>query len=155
MINIGKLLNRSDRNRKESGQSLVELAASLFVLLILLSGIVDMGRAIFTLFSLQDAAEEGIVYGVGFPTDCSQIVQRVRSNLTNRVLPEFLNVAVTINGTSCFTIPVNQVFAGGEMVIEVSTDFVITMPFLGAFTGQTIPLRADANGIILRPQPLD
>ena len=79
-------------------------------------------------------------------------------NLTNRVLPEFLNVAVTIerNDGSCSTChitPINEVYAGKTMLIEVSTDFVITMPFLGAFTGQTIPLRADANGIIIRPQP--
>ncbi|HBY06316.1 MAG TPA: hypothetical protein DEH22_00435 [Chloroflexi bacterium] len=47
-------------NQKEqSGQSLVELAMSLTLLLILLAGLVDLGRAFFTYITLRDAAQEG------------------------------------------------------------------------------------------------
>jgi hypothetical protein len=54
---------------------------------------------------------------------------------------------------SCESIPFSNVYAGKEMRIEVTQSFDITMPFLGAFTGQIIPLKATANGVILRPQP--
>lgn len=146
------------RRPHQKGQGLVEFAASLVVLMILLAGIVDMGRAIFTLFALQDAAEEGLVYGIGFPTDCNQIIERIRGNLTNNILPETVEVEVNIQRndgsySSCYTIPFNEVYAGKLMRIEVRTAFAITMPFIGAFVGQEIPLRGTSNGVILRPQP--
>jgi hypothetical protein len=144
--------------RSEKGQSLLELAVSLVFLLTILAGIVDLGRAIFTKFALQDAAEEGIVFGTSFPTHCNQIHERIAYNLSNEILPDDIAVVVTIkrnNGSyaPCSGIPIAEVFAGKEMRIEVSQTFQITMPFLGAIIGQTIPLRATANGIILRPQP--
>jgi hypothetical protein len=144
--------------KAEKGQSMVELAMSITILFILLSGIVDIGRAIFVLFTLQDAAEEGVVYGVGFPTDCNQIIDRISANLGGNVLPDDINVKVNIQRndgsySTCYVIPYAEVYAGKKLVIEVSTDFQITMPFLGAFVGQHIPLKATANGVILRPQP--
>ena len=36
-------------HQKENGQSLLELAVSLVVLLVLLSGVVDLGRSLFTI----------------------------------------------------------------------------------------------------------
>lgn len=144
--------------KREKGQSLVELSAALVLLLILLAGIVDMGRAIFTLFAMQDAAEEGIVFGTSFPTHCDQIRERIQFNLANEILPDDISVVVTIENNggvfqTCDTIPLNNVYAGKEMRIELTQTFRITMPLIGAFVGQTIPLKATANGIILRPQP--
>ncbi len=152
--------SQPNHKKNEKGQSLVELATSLVILLILLAGIVDLGRAIFTLFALQDAAEEGIIYGISFPTHCDQIRERIQYNLTNEVLPNNIAVVVTIednNGVyqGCESIPLTHVYAGKEMRIQATQSFPITMPFLGAFTGPSIPLRATANGIILRPQPPD
>ena len=151
-------MNRKPNINKEKGQSLVELAASMVVLLIILAGIVDLGRAIFTLFAMQDAAEEGIVFGTSFPTHCSQIRDRIQYNLANEILPDDIAVVVEIknnSGTwqSCDGIPYAEVYAGKEMQVQLTQTFLITMPFLGTFIGQTIPLRATANGIVLRPQP--
>lgn len=144
--------------KPEQAQSLVELAISLVLILTLLAGIFDLGRAIFTMFALQDAAEEGIVYGVAFPTHCDQIRERIMYDLSNEVLPDDIAVVITLernNGTfaPCTGIPFAEVYAGKEMQIEVSQAFAIRMPFLGGIIGQSIPLRATANGIILRPQP--
>src|SRR5512135_3673178 len=67
----------------ERGQSLVELAAGLLVLLILVMGIIDLGRALFYYTTLRDAAQEGAVYGAINPQDCYGIVARARSPLAN------------------------------------------------------------------------
>lgn len=146
------------KHKIEKGQSLVELAMGLTVLLILLGGIVDVGRAIFTLFSMQDAAEEGIVYGTSFPTDCVGINHRINYNLSNIALAGGMTIVVEIernNGTftDCEHVPFSEVYAGKELRVSVTKTFDVSMPFIGAFIGQTIPLHAKANGIILRPQP--
>ncbi|MCX6055644.1 MAG: pilus assembly protein [Chloroflexi bacterium] len=142
----------------EKAQSLVELSLGMVIFLILLAGIVDLGRAIFTQFAMQDAAEEGIVYGTSFPTDCNQIHQRVEYNLANREFAGGMTILTTIeanNGSfiDCSSIPFAQVYAGKELRVVVTKTFPISMPFIGIFIGQTIPLSATARGIILRPQP--
>lgn len=143
----------------EKGQSLIELSMSLILLLIILSGIVDLGRAIFTKFAMKDAAEEGVIYGTSFPTDCDQINQRVEFNLSNRALNGGMTIVTTIEGNDgsyidCSLIPFNQVYAGKKLRVTVTKTFTVTMPFLGTFIGQTIPLSVTAKGIVLRPQPL-
>ncbi len=152
--NTGVLFGKRDAK----GQSLVELALVLLLMMLILAGIVDLGRAIFTKFAMQDAAEEGIIYGTSFPTDCDGIVMRVKNNLSNVTLHGGMTVEVLIernDGTyaACDVIPFAEVFAGKEIRVNVSKDFDITMPLLGEYTGQVIELRVSTNGIILRPQP--
>ncbi len=48
---------------KTRGQSLVELAISLTVMLLLLSGAVTFGMALFSYVAIRDAAQEGALYG--------------------------------------------------------------------------------------------
>ncbi len=49
--------------RKQRGQSLVELAISLTVMLLLLAGAVTFGMALFSYVAIRDAAQEGALYG--------------------------------------------------------------------------------------------
>lgn len=143
----------------EKGQSMVELAISITLLLILLAGIVDLGRALIINFNLQDAAEEGIVYGTSFPTDCNQIVIRVADNIPNQFISEDVTVNVFIqdaylNYISCYTINKSDVYAGKLMKVEIKYEYPITMPFLGAIIGsQKIPMTVTSTGVVLRPQP--
>lgn len=157
---INKRVDQQLRIEKsERGQSLLELAFSMIILLILLAGLVDLGRAILAKFILQDAAEEGIVYGTSFPTDCNQIDTRIRDNVDRQIIKNSIILSINIQGNDgtyipCFTIPYAQVYAGKNMRIEITYDFPISMPFLGTILGsQKIPMRVTTNGIILRPPP--
>ena len=132
---------------REKAQSLVELAIGLTILLLLVSGIFDVGRAIFTQFALQDAAEEGLVFGIGYPDNCDGIEQRVLDNLQNGILPITPTVEVQISGGDCEGATLSY---GLQMDVKARADFVISMPFL---TGQTLTLTGTANGTILRPKP--
>jgi Flp pilus assembly protein TadG len=49
--------------RSERGQSLVELALVLPLLILLLSGMVDLGRAFYGYISITNGAREGARYG--------------------------------------------------------------------------------------------
>ena len=144
-----KVIQYQSNSKKEEGQSLVELAIGMTIIVLLLSGIFDVGRAIFTQFALQDAAEEGLVYGVAFPNQCDNIEARVMENLTNSVFPVTPTVEVTIGNdkVECGSAVLEY---GKRMDVTVSADFEISMPFL---TGQTINMAGTANGTILRPPP--
>ena len=64
--------------RGERGQSLVEIAISLTVIMMLVVGAVDFSIAYFTYAALEDAAQEGALYGSINPTDTAGIITRVR-----------------------------------------------------------------------------
>jgi Flp pilus assembly protein TadG len=57
---------RSNTARGQNGQSLVEFALSSVVLLLLVGGLVDIGRAIFIQEILSGAAREGVRHGAWF-----------------------------------------------------------------------------------------
>jgi Flp pilus assembly protein TadG len=90
------------KKNNERGQSLVELAVSLVVLLYLLSGVVEFGIAFFQFIQLRDAAQEGALYASLNPTNNANIEARVRNasqqpiDLTNNIAGDPREVKVTI-----------------------------------------------------------
>lgn len=140
----------------EHGQSLVEFAVGGVILLILLVGIVDLGRAFFTFIALRDAAQEGAVYGSICPRNASAIENRVRNSSNTPVdLKNDPNIEVQCH----YITPSGEVSCGGTVpaagngirVRVIYRNFPITMPFLGTLIGtQTITLRAEVMDTILR-----
>jgi Flp pilus assembly protein TadG len=57
--------------RSERGQSLVEMTIGLIILLIIASGLLDLGRAYFTYVALEDGAGEAALY-IAVNPDCLQ-----------------------------------------------------------------------------------
>jgi len=136
--------------KSNKGQSLVELALGVTVLVWLLSGIFDLGRAIFWKFALQDAAEEGVIYGVVYPNQCTLIERRVENSLEgNSDIPANPYISVKINDLDCNSDELSLAY-GQLMEIEVSSTYTMSMPFL---TGTEVSLKGTANGTILRPPP--
>lgn len=60
MLNITKRNTRD--NNKERGQSLVEMALTMSLLILILAGIVDIGRAYYVYVALEDSAGEAATY---------------------------------------------------------------------------------------------
>jgi Flp pilus assembly protein TadG len=143
-----KIINSSKvkESRSERGQSLVELAISLTIIMMLLVGAVDFSIAFFTFAALEDAAQEGALYGSINPTDTTGIVTRVRSASTNPVdLSDSaaVDVQVSVTGSAC---------EGNPIQVDVSYDYPISMPFLGTVIGsQSVPLKATVTDTILSP----
>ncbi len=65
--------------RSERGQSAVELAVALPVLVLILMGTLDFGRAFYAYINITNAAREGAQYGTGFPTNTTGITTRVNN----------------------------------------------------------------------------
>jgi len=137
--------------RHEKGQSLVELAFTVVLLMIMIAGIVDIGRIFFHYITMRDSAMEGIAYGSIEPSHCAQIVERIRSSLND---PYTMTITILMNGESCSTASVtSDACTGNDIEITVTDEeFPITMPFLGTILGeQSVSLETTVHGTILRP----
>lgn len=64
---LTQLLSRR-RSKQEGGQSLVEVALMMPVLLLMLMGVFDLGRMYFAFIAIQNAAGEGALYAAINPT---------------------------------------------------------------------------------------
>lgn len=140
-------------SRAERGQSLMEMAVSIVVLIILLAGIVDLGRAIFTFIALRDAAQEGLVYASVYPFPCNRIDQRINDTLDSTTV-SYAQIDYYYEGAyhQCSSAEPAKVVPGTEVRITVAqTDFPITMPFLGSLVGrQSFEIKAVIRGSVVR-----
>lgn len=158
MINMQNTTKKSGRN--ERGQSLVELAVSLPVLILILLGTIDFGMAIFSYSILRDAAQEGAFYGSFNPVNKAEIENRARNisprnddvifsspvNLRDKTL---IKVTVKTIGGPCQGIT-NK--AANSLRVSVSYKYPILMPFAGQMLGDnTILLTGTASNVILQP----
>jgi Flp pilus assembly protein TadG len=134
-----------DPNKNQRGQSLVEMAVAMVVLLILLGGIVDLGRAFFTYMALRDAVQEGALYGSINPTDTIAIKNHVLNS--SETIPNIIqadDITVTIIGSACT--------GNGIDISATYPDFPLGMPFMGTILGrQTLAITASITDTILSP----
>ena len=130
--------------KNERGQSLVELAISLLILLYLLSGAVEFGIIFFQYVQLRDAAQEGALYGSMNPTDTAGIIARVEASSTSPIDLTDPGVVITptIIGSAC---------EGNGIQVTVAYDHTVFMPFMSRFIGPTIDLDATVTDTILSP----
>lgn len=78
------IANRKRNRQSERGDSLVELALILPVLLLILMAILDFGRAVYAYHVVANCAREGARYGVGVennPTAITTVVQNAAVGL--------------------------------------------------------------------------
>ena len=75
-------MKKKNQESTERGQSLMEFSVSLVFVLVLLAGLVDLGRGLFTYMALRDGAQEGAAYGSLNPTETSTIQNRVYGSST-------------------------------------------------------------------------
>jgi len=152
--------SRTSNRQKQNGQSLVELAITLPVILLLLLGTIDFGMALFTYVVLRDAAQEGALYASFDPRNSVAIENRARGitphdpesissspvDLTDK---ELVTVTIKANGDKCQGSHGKQ---QNSIEVSVSYDYPMLMPFAAQVIGSdTIPLTAKATNIILQP----
>ncbi len=132
----------------ERGQSLVEFAISLTVIMLLLAGAVEFGIALFQFVQLRDAAQEGALYGSIHPGETANITARIQSSSQSPIdLQNDPDVNIAIN------YPNGAPHCEGKGIeVVVSYPHQISMPFIGPIVGSTtIPLTASVTDTILLP----
>lgn len=138
----------------ERGQSLVELAISILILIYLLAGAVEFGLAFFQYVQLRDAAQEGALYGSMDPptsaTDTTRItaIQNRAKAASDKPIDLIADPSVTVD----VVVTDGQYCEGGSLQVTVSYDHQIFMPFIPEFIGgDIIPLDATVTDTILSP----
>jgi Flp pilus assembly protein TadG len=153
--------NREKINRNERGQSLVELAISFMVIMFLLSGAVDLGRAFFTYVAIRDAAQEGATYASTNPTDTASIHTRAQQSSDSPVDfasdPNITFKALEFSGAWCsgFYLDGGDIKANA-VTVTIWYQFPISMalmqPIVQAITGANyITLKASSTYTIISP----
>ena len=146
--------------KSERGQSFMELAISLIFLLVLLTVIIDLGWAFYTMIALRDAAQEAAAYGTMCP-DSALIAERLRlsastpldmddiPNDADHIKVEFLD-PLDASGTPDPT----KNTRGNLVRVTAQVDHKIIVPFAATFIGgtTTYPLRVNVADTIMRDE---
>src|SRR5689334_11815979 len=127
------------KNKSQTGQSLVEFSLMAVLLIVLLAGVMDLGRAYFTYLALKDAAAEGAYYGQAHPAwftssdsaDPDNIDYRIRNSAPQGGLVNWSDATVITQAPD----PV----PGKTLTVTVSYPYTLITPFIG---GQTLTLKA-------------
>jgi Flp pilus assembly protein TadG len=144
--------------RSAKGQSLVELAISLVILLYLLSGAVEFGILFFQYVQLRDAAQEGALYGSTKPDDVSGIIARAKGSSQSplKLADGVATIAVSIDGYASGTTEYSDRDCEGSnhaITVTLTYNHGIFMPFLPQLIGRSsIPLTATVTDTILSPR---
>lgn len=109
---------------KPRGQSLVEFALVLPVVLMLMLGLLDFGRAYYALVALRDAADEGATYAAISPFDVTGI--RTRASEASRQL-----VPISPNEVGVVYPP--TIYVGAPITVTTRVTIELYTPFAAQF----------------------
>jgi len=124
----------------DKGQALAEFAIILVVLMFLLLGTLDLGRAFYYQVVITNAAREGARYGARNPTDSVGIVARVQAESSPIAIASGDITIATPNGTS----------AGSPIEVTVAYSFPAVNPFIaGLWGGGNLTIRGGAAMAIM------
>ena len=159
-LSKNKTIQQENQSSLERGQSLTELALMMVFLLLLVAGIVDIGRAFFTYIALRDAAQEGAIFASYQPSKCSCTdvgCAVYRAQTTSNLPVDLLNdpnvdITCTIIGDQCAGVDSSTGETNTVIVNATYGQFPLTMPFMGTLVGsQTITISASIEDQIITP----
>ena len=141
--------------KNERGQSLIELAISLVILLYLLSGAVEFGILFFQFVQLRDAAQEGALYGSINPPSSAADAAKI-NDIANRAKSASSSPIDLMNDPQVVvdvTVTDGKYCEGGSLKVTVTYPHKVFMPFMSTFIGPTRELKAEVTDTILTPAP--
>ena len=114
-----------------SGQALVEFALVLLPMLLLIFGLLDMGRLVFINNAVSEGAREGSRWGsvASRSTDSSAIETQILSVMTAVPEPE-VTITCERNGSAPFSCR-----TGDVLLITVSSPVAMITPIIGQIVG--------------------
>lgn len=139
---------KAKREGKEKGQSLTEVALVLPVVLLILAGVLDLGRLYYVTVALTDAAGEGATYAAISPPTSPEVEAEIKARTQaasgGMVQIEADEVAVICPGNCA------DIVAGDPVTVTVGYDFTVATPVIYAIVPDgVIRLRGIASESVL------
>jgi Flp pilus assembly protein TadG len=142
-------MNPRQSRHGERGNALIESAITIPILLLLMVGIFEVGRAYETWQVITNAAREGARMSVTpSGTDTDTTTALVRQYMQDGQLGNYSSAAVDVNRNA--TIMVNGTVVGASLVtVDYPFEFIMLQPVArlvvpGTNTGEAITMRATA-----------
>ena len=108
------------REKNEKGQSLVEVALAMPLLIIIMMGILDLGRAYLTYIALSDAAAEGAAYAAIHPSDQAQAIARAADS----------SGGLVVLAQDMVSVDMGEMSAGSPITVTVEYEYQMLTPFV-------------------------
>lgn len=118
--------------KTQRGQSIVELALLFPLLMMLLMGLLDLGRAYYIMVALRDAAEEGASYAAIQPTDEAEIKARAADASGDLIATTADDVVITTS----------SLLPGEPITVTINYQYDFYMPLAQPFLPE--------DGLVLR-----
>ena len=155
-MRIPRILPR--RRERTRGQSLVEFALVLPIMLLLLAGAIDLGRLFYAYVAVENAAKEGALFGARSPLcddganiNCgspNNVVWHVQNEATN-IGSQFATTVACRTPAGALVTPINDCLDGYTYQVTVSYPFRLITPILGSIVNQTITLRSESQTTVI------
>ncbi len=140
-------------SKLERGQSLVEMAIGFVLLLIVLSGVLDLGRAYFMYIALEDGAGEAALY-LSIDPDCRTAADGLQCTDPNNAEYRARHAGGENLDWSAADITIDRpdVYGVGDPVsVTISYQMKLISPFVPRFSGlNPITMTAQASQTIIR-----
>jgi Flp pilus assembly protein TadG len=137
LLRLPGAVRRFQRVENERGTNLVEYAIVLTLLLMVLFGLIDFGRALYAYHFVSNAAREGTRYAMVRGSTCtpgctatSSDIQSYLKNVPTGIDPTQLTVTPTWPGTNPTCTGGNPKAPGCVVEVQVSYNFNFMLPFL-------------------------
>jgi Flp pilus assembly protein TadG len=149
------------RDRLAMGQSLVEFALVLPILLLIVLGAIDLGRVYLMTINMENAAKEGAFFGARNPTCDTDAVASCADpqNVEARVTRELDTVASDGVTAACYAAGTTDFSGAGKALascldgdlyrVTVNATFRLVTPVMGDIVGDSLALSSTATSVVL------
>lgn len=127
---------QASRGRERKGQALVEFALVLPLLLLIVFGVLDLGRAFYVSVVLANAAREGARYASRHPDYTAEIIRQA-------ALTETINSGVNLTTANVTLIPYPPVI-GQEIRVRVEFELETVIGGILSEDWRFLPIRREA-----------
>jgi Flp pilus assembly protein TadG len=129
--------------RRQSGQSLVELAFLLPTFLLITLGVVDLGRAFYESIAIQGAADAGSLKAARYGQSEADVKSVIKASTNPDVFP-FLEIQDSEISLTMDTSPTGR---NSAYTVMVTRNFQLLTPLVGNVLGsQALTLRSVVHG---------
>ncbi len=151
---LRRITHREDGSGRSKGQSLVEFAIMLPVLLLIFGAALDLGRLFYAHVAIENAAKEGALYGANNPgCDGPSDECLDPNNVRWHVGTESVGIPVDDITVTCSSGSASDCEADDFYDVTVTSTFEMLTPILAPFFGSSIQLTSTAASLVVNDAP--